>query len=485
MKNMFVSAMTTEDNRSAFTEKGAMTLKSTLSPVLDLFSRGGAYRSRSAEDVHSLVMKAYATNPIQTILVLFYLRDVRGGQGERRIFREAMAVLSKNYPEKIRPLIPLIATYGRFDDVFWLDESLKEDVIPFIKKTLKEDIASDNPSLLAKWMPSINTSSKASRMAANALAKEMMMSPREYRKTLSGLRKRIGLVETAMSQNQWNEIEYGKVPSRAAMLYRKAFKNHDEARYEAYLEKAVNGEEKINSGVLFPYELMARAMKGEDKTVEAQWRQLPNYVTENQKAMVICDTSGSMCGGWYGNRNPEPIDVAVSLAVYFSERNVGPFKDVWMNFSTNPTFQTLRGDTLFQKWQAMDKDNWSGSTNINKAFDLMLKTAIKHEVPADEMPTTLYIVSDMQFDGSTQLTNFEQICKNYEDAGYDRPNIVFWNVDARNDTSPVTFNEKGVMLVSGCSPSVFKQAITGQTPQKFMEEIIYSERYEPIREVLN
>jgi hypothetical protein len=312
----------------------------------------------------------------------------------------------------------------------------------------------------------------------------MGMSVYDYKRAVRALRKHIGVIESLMSTGRWDEIKYSAVPSRAMMIYRDAFKRHDEARFDAFINKAVEGKAKINSGTLYPYDLVEKALgrsgwnfkAREDKTVEAQWRQLPNFVEEGTNAIVIADTSGSMSG--------RPICTAVGLAIYFAERNKGAYHNMWMNFSDHPSIQTVKGETLAQKINNMNMDNWSGSTNCEAAFDLVLKIAIQNNVPKEEMPKALVIISDMEFNPYTRngWTFYDSMKAKFRNAGYEIPNIIFWNVDSRHDTFHTDKNHKGVQLASGQSVSVFKQVIEciGMTPMEAMMKTLNSERYDAI-----
>ena len=293
-----------------------------------------------------------------------------------------------------------------------------------------------------------------------------------------------------MSTNQWDKIKYSEVPSRAMMIYRNAFKKHDEERFAQFAQKAVTGEEKINSATLYPYDILDK-YKGrgygnyysgsnlsptEEQILQAQWDALPNYVEEGANAIVIADTSGSMYG--------RPMDTAVSLAIYFAQRNTGAYHNLWMNFSSSPSYQTIKGKTLKQILSNIDYDNWSGSTNCAAAFELILNTAIKNHVPANEMPKSLIIISDMEFDwcGGQNWSFYEEMRARFAQYGYEIPTVVFWQVDSRHDTFHADASRKGVVLVSGQSAGTFKNLIgsIGMTPIEFMHKCIFSKRYEPV-----
>lgn len=477
----FLTNLEQSTNRSARTENGALSNNSTLDPLLDFFSRAGAMRGREQEAVQ-LFKKAYSQDKQSAVRCLFYLRDIRGGQGERSVFK---AILKEIDNETLLKVAQHIPEYGRWDEV-----PLSEPVVDMLIKTqLKEDILNmkqgKSISLLAKWLPSSNTSSKATRANARRLMKMLEMKESQYRKMLSQLRKHIGLLEQDMSSNNWTNIEYDKIPSQAHRKHVKAFKRHNEEAYNSYLESVKKGEKKINASTLFTYEVfdMLRGWNIDDSkidTADAMWNALPDY-TKGKNALVLADVSGSMSG--------RPMSISVSLALYFAERNDGPFKDYFMTFSARPQLVKVQGSNIKEKLDFIESSHWEMNTNIEAAFDAILDAAKKSDAKGDDMPEVLYIISDMEFDSSrgyyggvsgNELTNFESAQKKFEDAGFKLPHVVFWNVDSRNDQSPATKYDNRVTLISGSSQSTFQYAVAGKTPLESMIEIINSERYSKI-----
>ena len=267
---------------------------------------------------------------------------------------------------------------------------------------------------------------------------------------------------------------YSAVPSQASRIYKNAFKEHDETRYEAFIEKAEKGEVKINAGTLYPHQIYKSVQEDYSKTLEALWVQLPDY-TQGKNALVVADVSGSMSG--------DPMAVSVSLALYFAERNKGQFKDHFITFSGNPRLQRVVGQNLRSKMNSIETAEWQQNTNLQAVFDLILNTALQNNTSKEEMPETIYIISDMDFDSACDTrTNFEVIKAKYEQVGHKIPNLVFWNVDARSGKNlPTQQNENGVALVSGFSPVIFKMAVENKTPEQVMLDTINSERYAKIK----
>jgi len=458
----YLQNLASASNRSARTENGAVTLRSTLNPLVDFFALAGATRKNPQIGL-DLFKKAFAYDPQSAIRVLFYLRDIRGGQGERVLFRNCLAYLAEHEKEVCDKIVGHVPEYGRWDDLFVLQV---ETILPIIQAQLILDTKSENPSLLAKWLPSENTSSAKTRQLARGMIKALGASPKEYRKMLSTLRKQISLIEQKLSAKRFDTIDYSKVPSQAGLKYRKSFYRNDQTRYESYLKSVTKGEAKINTSTLYPYQVYkAVGTPG----AEQMWANLPDY-TDGRNALVVADVSGSMAG--------DPMAVSVSLALYFAERNQGIFKDHFITFSGSPSLQKINGSTLRDKMNSIERAEWGMNTDVNKVFKLLVDTAVRNNANPSEMPETIYIISDMEFDAcSGRQTNFEAIDKMYAGTDYKRPNLVFWNVSARNKQVPVEHNQDGVTLVSGLSPSTFKLVVENKSPLDLVMDVVNSERY--------
>jgi len=483
--NKLVNALT----NLTTTENGALTLKNTGHSVLDFFSKSGSLRNSNL-NVIELFENALKENPELALKALFYSRDCRGGQGERNLFRTLIKWLaaSPKYYKYVKSNIDNIAKFGRYDDLYVLfDTPIEKDVLEYISKEIEKDVvalgedSNAKVSLLAKWLPSSNTSSAVTRSYARKIYKALGLSEKEYRKMLSHIRAQLKVVEKDMSAKNFSEIDYSGVPSRAAMIYRNAFKNRDGVRYGEFLEDVASGKKTIKSSTLYPYEIVEKFMNGygADATLEAQWSALPDYLKDNpHNAIVVADVSASMSG--------RPMTIAISLAIYLAERTKGAFKDYFITFHETPQMLQLKGSNLQEKVKNVQKAPWGGSTNLQSVFDLILNRGVQYKVPQSEMPDVIYIPSDMEFNQacrSNNKTNLEVIREKYEKAGYVMPKLVFWNCDARGENSPAMYNEDGVFLVSGASPSIFKTALTQEikTPVDLMLDILNSERYESVR----
>jgi hypothetical protein len=447
------------------TENDAVTYTRSSSALLDFFAQAGAMRKNKAGAL-DLFKKAFSEDRQSAVRILFYLRDVRGGQGERDLFRAGLEWLGTDVPEVFDAIIEHVPEYGRWDDAFF--DTPAADAL--IKKVFAEDVASDRPTLLAKWLPTMNASSPTTRAKASFMAKKLGLDDKTYRQRIRDIRKKIRVVESQMSAREWASIEYSAVPSQAARIYRNAFKSHDEKRYNEFIAKAEKGEEKINAATLYPYQIYKSAHQDYSPALNALWTQLPDY-TQGKNALVVADVSGSMEG--------DPMSVSVSLALYFAERNAGQFQDYFITFSGEPKLQKVMGKTLLDKMNSIETADWEMNTNLQAVFNLILDTAVANKTPQDELPSTIYIVSDMEFDSACDTrTNFEVIEKKYAAAGYEKPTIVFWNVDARSGKNlPVQAGERNVAMVSGFSPVAFKMAVENKTPEQVMEDTINSERY--------
>lgn len=465
--NKFISSLYVETSKGR-TENDAVTFIRSGSSLLDFYAQAGAMRGNKSEAL-DLFKKAFAEDRLKAVKILFYLRDVRGGQGERDLFRACLEWLGTDYSEIFEKVVGYVSEYGRWDDMFFDNPKCFE----LIGNQLKEDSKTEKPSLLAKWLPTINASSKNTKAKARFFAEKLGLSEIEYRRTIRGIRKQIKAVEELMSARKWEDINYSSVPSQASRIYKNAFKEHDEVRYGEFIEKAEKGEVKINASTLYPYQIYKSVQDDYSRTLEALWNQLPDY-TQGKNALVVADVSGSMSG--------DPMSVSVSLALYFAERNKGQFKDYFITFTGNPRLQKVQGSNLRDKMNSIERAQWEQNTNLQAVFDLILNTAIQNSTPKEELPKTIYVISDMEFDSACDTrTNFEVIKNKYVQSGYEMPNIVFWQVDARSGKNlPVQTGERGVALVSGFSPVVFKMAVENKTPEEIMLDTINSERYSKI-----
>lgn len=485
----FMTALESEMNVTE-TLNGAKAYKSTLNKCLDLFGKIAACRN-DVKQAQKLFAHAYAENPETATRILFWARDIRGGQGEREVFRNLFKYLVEENGEIGVKLVSLVPLYGRWDDLLVLENtSAWETVLNAIQNQLNLDRVSFKAgvavSLLAKWMPSINASSKDSKRLGRKIAAHLGMTEREYRKVLSNLRTHINVVEKAMCSKEWSAIDYSKLPSRAAFMYRKAFAKQDADRYAAYLNAVEKGEAKINASTLYPYDIVEQYLyKGarNDKTIDLQWEALPNYMEGKEfNGLVVADVSGSMMG--------RPMAVSISLAMYIAERNTAEvWKNKFLTFSERPELQSIVGSTIGKRIDNLSRASWSMNTDLIAVFKTVLDAGVKNDVRAEDMPQKLIIVSDMQFDQccrSNKRTNFEQIQKLYRKAGYEMPQLVFWNVNSYGNV-PIQAHDTGTCLVSGCSPSILKSVLTDSviTPIDTMNETVYTERYDAVGEVFS
>lgn len=471
------------------TENGAVALNTTGDARLDFFGVAGSLRTAQKERIERLFAEAWKEDPLFATKIAFYARDVRGGLGERQTFRTLLQYMAKYHPEALRLNLDLIGVYGRYDDLYCLIGTPMEDEMwAAMKKQFEEDrvnLEQGNAiSLLAKWIKTADASSEKTRKLGILTAQKLGYSVYEFKRLVRAMRKQIGVVEALMSAGRWDEIKYSAVPSRAMMIYRKAFMKHDAERYSQFIRKAVTGEETVHSATLYPYDIVEKVMQmswsgcriKEDDALEAQWRQLPDYVEKGTNAMVIADTSGSMHG--------RPLATSVGLAVYFAERNTGPYHNMFMSFSGTSRIQVLKGDTLAQKIGSINMNDWQNNTNMQAAFQHILDIAVRYHVSADEMPKSLIVISDMEIDycGDKDWSFYEKMAYRFRQYGYQIPNIVFWNVSSRHDVYHADKTRAGVQLVSGQATTMFRQVMqcVGMNPVEAMEKVINSDRYAAI-----
>ena len=509
--NTLLNGMKNETNYT-YTENGALTHKSTMSGLLDLFGMGAAYRNRSDSDCIVLFMDAYKENPKYALKCLFYLRDVRGGQGERRFFRVVCKYLANKETEAMRRNLKYVPEFGRWDDLYvFVGTKLERDAFGLMEEQIKLDLSCKTPSLLAKWLKSENTSSGESCALANKTRIAFDLTHRQYRKMLSYLRNKINIIERLMSENRWDEIEFDKIPSKAGLIYRNAFARHDIERMKS--EKQVVSYEnfmkdektKVNAKDLYPYEVVAKAYNlthqgywgwpgrwggwnsGSDDTRNSTERNAINKYWDNLKdyfngcsldALCMIDTSGSM----WGEKASAPINVAISLGLYAAERARGPFAGHYISFSSKPQLIETKGVDFCDKVQRIYKTNLCENTNIEAAFEMLLQTAIHNRCKQSDLPKTIVVISDMEFDmqrgryGLPTNTLMENIEHRWNQYGYNTPNLVYWNVDARQNNIPMAVKD-GISFVSGFSPVLFEQIMKGKTAYDLMFDKLNNERY--------
>ena len=508
--NTFLNGLK-DANNFTLTENGGVTHVSTKSSLLDMFAMGAAMRKRSDEDVILMFRKAFNENPTYALKCLFYIRDARGGQGERRFFRVVMKDLATYNTDAARRNLKHIPVYGRWDDLYiFVGTPLEADALAIMKEQLALDVQCKTPSLLAKWLKSENTSSKSSQYLANKTRVALGMTHRQYRKTLSILRARINVLERLMSAGKWEEIEFDKIPSRAGMIYKNAFARHDLERAKAdkevqtYAEFAKDTTKKVNAKVLYPYECVAEAVKvagadgygysyGRTQTTDTEtnraivnkyWDNLADYFNgASFNGLAVVDTSASM----RGRDASAPINVAISLGMYCAEKAKGPFAGHYVSFSSRPQLIDVEGVDFVDKVRRIYRTNLCENTNIEATFDMLLNVAIANHCTQDDLPQNIIVISDMEFDSATDWrshltksraeTVMEGIAAKWAAHGYTLPKMIYWNVDARQNNIPQDLGNGRVSYVSGMSPSIFSTIMTGKTGYDLMMEKLNSERY--------
>lgn len=515
VKNMLNSTKTlTENGATAYTTSG--------SKLLDINFAVSGLRSATEKEIEDYFIKAYFENPTLAVVWLFFARDIRGGMGERHIFRVCLKWLAVNKPDVVEKILHLIPEYGRYDDLFDIVEisGIGDKAIDFICQKFVEDVELNNAgkpiSLLAKWMPSINTSSSKTRALAKKFINALGMDERTYRKTLAQLRTSSCVIESMISSNKWDCVNYEHVPSQANLKYKNAFIKHDAVRRQEFINKLVKGEAKINASTVFPHDIFSKyiasggntyygnSVSKYDDTYEEMWKALPDYVknVDNGNTICVVDGSGSMLTN-IGNSSVTAEDVAQALGLYFAERmSDSPFKNKFITFSHRPQLIDLsKCSTLMDKINLIGQYTECANTNIEATLDLLLETAKKNHTPQKDIPNLL-ILSDMQFDAMVDIgdryyvSNFsaaklalmEKIEKRWNAAGYKLPRITYWNImggRGRQTTVPVQQSECGVALVSGFSPAIASMIYSCKLdPYEVLVEKLESERYQPIFEAI-
>lgn len=471
------------------TENGAATYRTTGSDCLDLFASIGALRGQSRNEVEQRFLFAFAEDPNLAMKILFYARDVRGGLGERAVFRTLLRWLAVHEKAALVRNLDLVAEYGRWDDLLvLLHTPAQAETVALLRRQFEADCAAlagdGEVSLLGKWLPSVNASKAQTVQQAKLLSRAFGLREAEYRKAVSALRARLRILENHLRERDYS-FDYAQQPAQAMLRYRKAFLRNDGARYRGYLSQVNSGAARLHTGTLMPYEIVAAAWRaadeGERAALDATWRALEDF-TDGENALVVADGSGSMYGG-----SPSPAAVAQSLAIYFAEHTKGKFHNHFITFSTHPQLVEIKGRDITEKVRYCQGFNEVADTNLQAVFELILRTAVAHRLPQKELPSTLYIISDMEFNWCTRdasLTNFQYAQRLFRYRGYRLPRVVFWNVRSHQRQQPVTANAQGVALVSGCTPRIFAQVMSGEMdPYKNMLRTVCTPRYERVRAV--
>lgn len=508
--NVFANAARTVANMTT-TENGHAAASTTGSALLDLYGQVGALRGQDEKRICQLLDAAVAEDPLLARKIIFYARDCRGGTGEREVFRTLLRHMATKYPsDALMCDISLIPEFGRWDDLYSLiGTPLESQMWDEMNRQLfkdEETLAEGKPvSLLGKWLKSCNASSKETRRLGRMTAEQFGYSEKEYRKLLSRLRERIRVVECQMSAQKWDKIDYETVPSKAGLIYRDTFRKHDEERYKAYISSVERGEKKINASMNTPQDLVHAygagwGMKPEDPTIEAMWKNLPNYINSDENVLVMADVSGSMTG--------RPMEVSLGLAMYFAQRNTGAFHNLFMTFESEPHFFELKEHLSFHdNLERAYNAPWGGSTDLNRACEAMLEMAVRKHVPEKDMPTRLVIVSDMEINEASghygvrwvdrlrryvedkkdfsDILHVDELREMYERAGYKMPQVIYWNVESRDNHFQTRSDVPGTMLASGSSPRVFEAVMAMKdyqvTPYDAMLEVLNGERYKEVK----
>lgn len=464
----FYEALTTGDS---FTDNGRATNSTSGSFIVDFF---GAMGSSRGQDLSGLFARAFGESEELAVRCLLFLRDPRGGMGERAQFRNLVVELPEAIAQRVIQKIPEI---GRYDDLSVFVGTKLEEVA---MEVWVSAITVERNGLAAKWAPRKGPVKEAMR-------KYLGVSPKVLRKLLV---ETTNVVENKMCARQWDEIEYDKLPSRAQMIYRKAFNRHDPEGYQEYLDKLEKGEAKINSAVLYPHEIVHSIKQvswnlgtyTSSTLAEAQWKALPDYV-KGMKVLPMVDVSGSMgCGAGRGSY-VTCMDVALALGLYCSDRSSEAFRDLMLTFSANPRLHKITGDTLADKLNGMCRADWDMNTDISAALSRVITHAERHDVPKEDMPEVLLILSDMEFDAASRYgtndTISQEVTRRYADSKYDMPRIVFWNLNARPGNVPIKVRDSGMATVSGFSPAVMKAVLSNSRfdPLQLVKDTVCVPKY--------
>lgn len=450
--------------------KGSEYYMTTYDSNLDVFTMLSRYNS--AEDLIKLFNNALNENEELALANLLYVLDIRGGKGERRIFKIIFKDLCINYTSSALRVLPFISELGRYDYILvGIDTPIEKEVISLIKNQLEIDMESENPSLLAKWLPSHRTHNVNSTIAKKII-KSLNMTEKEYRQTLSQLRNKLNIVEKNLTKKRYENIDFSKVPTKAMLKYTNAYMKRMSNEYSEYKNSVKKGETKINTEGLFAYEIVKKILWGtkiDDEVYDLMWNNQKDVLKgSDTNVLVMADTSGSM--NCYGGI---PYATSIGLALYTAERNTGIFKNHFITFSDKPYLCEIKGKTIKDKISNIP--SIVANTDIDKAFELILETVKENKLKQEELPSHLLIISDMEFDRgvySENGTNFDGWKRAFESKGYKLPIIIFWNVAGGIQGTPATRFDNDVAMISGFSTNILENLLTleNYTPTNIMLE---------------
>lgn len=438
------------------TTNGAVTHKSTGDALINLFFTIGAARN-NAESAKKLFDDALASDIKKATAILLYCRDVRSGMGERNIFRILVKELIASNLDLARKVLRLTPQLGRWDDVKeFYDTPLEAEALQMIV----DGLANKN-ALCAKWQD----------RSDRKLSRKLHMNECALRKYLAKLRKDT-IVEHKMCENRWSDIAYDKLPSLAGIRYSKTYKKKDEERYTAFIN---DKDKKVNSSIAFPHNIYQLYKNGEEEAASKYWANMSKL---NVVSNILCvvDVSGSMCAKASGTVSC--MDVSVSLGTFLAQQIKGHFHNKLITFSATPTIVSIpESDNIGEVFDFVARMDWGGNTNLEATFNAILSEAKKFKVSQDNMPATLLILSDMEFDSACShagATLYETMRAKFASSGYKAPSVCFWNLNGSGKNFPVMKNEKGACLVSGFSPKVIEAVVGAKqfTPESVVEEAI-------------
>ena len=474
----------TTNNRTV-TDNGQESLRSTLVPNLDFFARSGNITYPNLVQEFQAALNEDEEIGLRNLL---HTRDIRSGKGVRKNSRILLDWIAKYRPSLILKtnLLNKFIELGRWDDIFILancgNTTIANKVVKIIADEIKKGEDADN--LLFKWLPT-NGKRPEEKVLTSKLRSYLRLTPKEFRKLVSS--KRVPFIpEYKFCNKQWSLLDYSTIPSQCFRKNRNAFQRNDQERFSSFIERVIKGDDPkatINAGAVYPHEIIGNVHRAVTLAMEAQWKNLPDFMPEGINILPVIDVSASMCSSAYSTF--DCMTIAVALGVYFSERNKSNFKDLFVTFTRTASFVSLANKrSLGEKFQETLRAPWDMSTDIQSVFDLILGHAHQYNVPAKDMPSHIIIVSDGQFDSMTRGGNgtaMQRIKNMYEQAGYKPPVLIFWNVSASQKDVQAKYNEDGVLLLSGFSTallkSVFENKLEQYTPLNIMMSTLMDEKY--------
>lgn len=415
------------------------------------------FRNATEEEIIENFRRIFYSGTSYSIKLLFFIRDKVNGLGERRVFRVLLNYLGNEHPKYIENNLTLIPKYGRWDDLYSLFNTKVEDaVIDLFRNQIQIDINSNKPSTLGKWLKSENTSSKESRSFGNKTRRLLGYSPKEYRRLLSSLRRKIDIVETNISRREYSKINYENLTELNIKKYKKAFLKNDKADYEKFklenpkktfifksLENIISIiRETLNNPGINSIEDMY--LKNLEYLIDKNIKDLNTF----EDTLIINGIEGELIQ----NKN-RYFDILISTILLYNKLNLNSFKNYYMSFKNNPKFNKLTSTDYIGNIKSISKNNINYNMDLNSALDLLLFTSIKKNLKPEAIPKSIMFIYNKSEDMSFNDLKF--ISEKWINSGFEMPKIKLWNLKDLSSKFSISYKDN-MVVINGYNKYIWK-----------------------------